>query len=60
VGIVLKELRETHINLCLLANLEEDPANKSLFANLIKESDELLAIFHKTVMTAKLNAGVDS
>ena len=54
-GVVLKELRETQINLRmvkLLLAIDADP----VLEDLLKENDELLAIFHKTVMTAKKNA----
>ena len=52
ISIVLKELRETQICLNLLsgsiAEIQEDQLRASQ-----KECDELVAIFHKTVMTAK-------
>ncbi|MBC35399.1 MAG: four helix bundle protein [Bacteroidetes bacterium] len=53
-SIVLKELRETHISLQILeeAKLSND---SRLLAILIKENNELVAIFHKTVITAKEN-----
>ena len=54
VSIVLKELRETHINLKIikLANL----IKKGVFDDkLIKECGELIAIFHKTIITTKSN-----
>jgi four helix bundle protein len=57
-GIVLKELRETQINLSLIAALEEPEANLNWIA-LIKENDELIAIFYKTIQTARANAGLE-
>ena len=58
-GIVLKELRETYINLRLISDLEENSEINGSLSNLLKENNELIAIFHKTVMTAKQNAGLD-
>lgn len=57
-SVVLKELRETYINLRLISDLEEPEPNQALL-ELLKENNELIAIFHKTVMTAKQNAGMD-
>jgi len=54
LGIVIKELRETQVNLKMIKRLI-DPTNKKIDWLLI-ESDELLAIFHKTIMTAKKNS----
>ena len=59
-GIVLKELRETYINLSLIKDLEENPESLMALSNLLKENNELIAIFHKTVQTARQNAGIDS
>jgi four helix bundle protein len=51
-SIVLKELRETQISLKLLAgSLNEN--QKQLMLDCQNECQELVAIFHKTVMTAK-------
>jgi len=53
-SIVLKELRETHINLQLILKtdllLEEQK-----ISYLLKENDELLAIFTASIITAKKN-----
>lgn len=52
IGIVLKELRETSINLKILSKLEfiqQDPKIESM----LKECDELIAIFYKTLQTAR-------
>jgi four helix bundle protein len=55
LGVLTKELRETKINLRLLKRL--NPADsQERFDSLIKENDELLAIFHKTIETAKQNS----
>ena len=59
-GIVLKELRETYINLSLIKDLEENPESLKALSNLLQENNELIAIFHKTVQTARQNAGIDS
>ena len=53
-SIVLKELRETHINLQLIFKtnlfLEEHK-----ISDLLKENDELLAIFTASIITATKN-----
>ena len=52
--IVLKELRECHISLKILAhNKDLDSANELL--SLVKENDELIAIFVKSIQTAEKN-----
>jgi hypothetical protein len=48
----LKELRETQINLKLLNGSVNEDQNGQM-NDCLKEVDELIAIFHKTVMTAK-------
>jgi len=52
VSLVQKELRETFINLQIIAmnNICND---RNGLQQLIKESDELLAIFYRTLETAK-------
>jgi four helix bundle protein len=57
VSIVMKELRETMINLSIISNLESNQDNEE-FKKLIQENNELIAIFHKTVQTARKNAGL--
>ena len=52
LGIVMKELRETHVNLKLLQKFNPG-INEDNVIGLINESDHLLAIFHKTIMTLK-------
>ncbi len=54
IGIVMKELRETQINLKILNRLNP-AAGSNLFEALIKENDELLAILFKTIQTARKN-----
>lgn len=51
-SLVLKELRETHINLKLIKNSQSITRNNNL-NHLLDECDQLIAIFHKTVRTAK-------
>jgi len=52
--VVLKELRESHINLKIIDRGGILPAdNQVLFG--IKESDELVAIFIKSIATARSN-----
>ena len=54
ISIILKELRETQICLKLLAgSTKENQAE--LLENCQEECGQLVAIFHKTVMTAKSN-----
>jgi four helix bundle protein len=55
LGIVMKELRETQINLKMLNLLNSDVPNGSL-SDLIKENDELLAIIFRTIQTARKNS----
>ncbi len=55
VGIILKELRETYINLNLIKGLEDDETLQDGWNELLKENDELIAIFHKTLKTARQN-----
>ena len=52
ISIVLKELRETQICLNLLSGSITENQEQLLLA-CQKECGELVAIFHKTVMTAK-------
>jgi len=52
LGIVLKELRETKINLILLKRFNAGYSEPD-FNDLIRENDELLAIFYKSIETAK-------
>jgi len=52
IGIVMKELRETYANLKIIERfiIESD---RSEMSRLIDENDQLLAIFYKTLQTAK-------
>jgi hypothetical protein len=45
------------INLSIISNLESNQDNEEL-KKLIQENNELIAIFHKTVQTARKNAGL--
>ena len=51
-SIVLKELRETKISLILLEDSESGSINQKV-NDCLTECDQLVAIFHKTVITAK-------
>ena len=55
ISIVLKELRETQISLNLLSGSITNGQETQMQA-CQKECGELVAIFHKTVMTAKSKA----
>jgi len=56
IKVVLKELRETHINLQIIyrANLNQ---NRDKIEASIKESNELISIFVKSVQTARQTQG---
>jgi len=53
-SVVLKELRETSVNLKLIhkSGLSKD---NTITEMALKENDQLLAIFTKTILTAKKN-----
>ena len=52
IGVVLKELKETKISLLLIqGSLVDEQSSK--FDWCLNECDQLVAIFHKTVMTLK-------
>jgi four helix bundle protein len=57
IGIVLKELRETYISLriikssCLTKDIKVD------IDKILDENNQLISIFHKTVMTMKNKRG---
>ena len=54
VSIVLKELRETQISLKLLSGSVKEN-QQELHGSCKEECSQLVAIFHKTIMTAKSN-----
>lgn len=54
LGLVLKELRETGINLKILRNSGICP-NDVLVQKIIDETESLIRIFQKSVQTAKKN-----
>jgi four helix bundle protein len=54
INIVMKELRETKINLEMISRLEKFKGNPKI-SELISENDQLLAIFFRTLQTAKIN-----
>jgi four helix bundle protein len=57
LSIVLKELRETHINLIILEKSGVCREKESL-AQLLKETNELVAIFQKSVSTLKKTGNI--
>lgn len=54
IKVVLKELRETHINLKIIFRANLNP-NKGKVEESIKESNELISIFVTSVQTARQN-----
>ena len=54
VSIVLKELKETSINLKLMAYNSKGHIKQKIIG-IEGECDHLIAIFHKTVLTARKN-----
>jgi four helix bundle protein len=54
LGLVMKELRETQASLRLIKRFSVSQ-EASFIDDILRENDELLAIFHKTIMTAKKN-----
>ncbi len=53
-GIVLKELRETHINLRII-ELNELCDNSVLLLKLLDENDQLIRIFTRSIQTLSKN-----
>jgi len=53
-SIVLKELRETNVNLKIVKGAVIC-GNKELLDKILDESNQLVAIFYKSVNTAKKN-----
>ncbi len=51
-SLVLKELRETQVNLQIIEG-SELCLNKEMIKQVLNESGQLVAIFQKTVMTAR-------
>jgi four helix bundle protein len=54
IKIVLKELRETHINLKIIYRTNLNP-NKEKIEEIIKENNELISIFVTSIQTARNN-----
>ena len=52
IGIIMKELRETQVNLTMISRLT-DASFSSHCDALLSENDELLAIFFTTLRTAR-------
>jgi four helix bundle protein len=53
-SIVLKELRETNVNLRIIIRMNICKDNSRII-RVMQESNELVAIFYKTIETAKRN-----
>jgi four helix bundle protein len=53
IGIVLKEIRESHNNLKIIASAGLYRGNKSEIDSMLNECNQLVAIFHKTAITLK-------
>jgi four helix bundle protein len=53
IGIVLKEIRESHNNLKIIASAGLYRGSKSEIDSLLNECNQLVAIFHKTAITLK-------
>lgn len=56
IGIVLKELRESYNNLRIISLSELYQGDRTELDQIINECDQLVAIFHKTVLTLKNKA----
>jgi four helix bundle protein len=56
ISLVLRELRETHINLKIISNTNLYP-NKSSMDELLDENNQLISIFMKTYVTSLKNEG---
>jgi four helix bundle protein len=53
VGIVLKELHETYNNLRIIKSSNLVKEDKNQFKGILDECNQLISIFHKTVLTLK-------
>jgi four helix bundle protein len=53
IGIVLKEIRESHNNLRVIASAGLYKGDKSELDKTLEECNQLVAIFHKTALTLK-------
>jgi four helix bundle protein len=56
-SIVIKELRESYINLRLI-EINNLSKNNSLVSKLLNENDQLIRIFTKSIQTSKKNNGI--
>jgi len=56
VSLVLKELRESNVNLKILAKTGS-VSDQSLMEKASEESNQLVSIFYRTAQTAKKNLG---
>jgi len=55
IGIVLKEIRESHNNLKIIASSGLYRGDKMEMDKTLDECNQLVAIFHKTALTLKNN-----
>ena len=53
IGIVLKELRESHNNLKIISNSGIFKGDPNVMEKALDECNQLIAIFHKTAITLK-------
>jgi four helix bundle protein len=53
IGIVLKELRESHNNLKIISNSNIFKGNPQKLEHVLDECNQLIAIFHKTAISLK-------
>jgi len=53
ISVVLKELRETNVNLKLMIN--SNIVESKYFEPVLDESEQLVSIFYRTMITAKKN-----
>lgn len=56
-SIVLKELRESYINLRII-EMNNLSKNVALLSKLLNENDQLIRIFTKSIQTSKRNNGI--
>jgi four helix bundle protein len=53
IGVVLKELRESHNNLKIISISNLYNGDKKVLDNALDECNQLVSIFHKTALTIK-------
>ena len=57
-SIVLKELRESYINLRII-EVNDLSRNRALISKVINENDQLIRIFTKSIQTSKRTNGIE-